>query len=310
MTGPCPAPAAPDEAAVAWFVRLRDPAADDAARREHGEWLAADPRHLRAWREVEALWSGLDGLAPQRSAPPVRRGPRWRAMALAASIAIACAGAWALAPVGLFADLRSGIGERSRMRLADGSDVELGSSSALSVRYDAAARRVVLHRGEAFFSVVSGDPRPFVVEAADARVTVVGTRFDVKVEDGVRVAVVEGVVTLSGGRAGPVRLVAGTGARFSAGTPSAPSPIDLDEATAWRDGRLVFQDRPLGQVVRDLERHRWGRILVLDDAVAGLPVTGSFQAARGDAALDTIAATLPVRIVRVTDLLTLILRAD
>ncbi|WP_170216313.1 FecR family protein [Allostella humosa] len=301
-----------EEDAIAWFVLLRDTDASRDDRARHAAWLAASPAHRAAWQDVGALWGGMDALAPanQNRPPPPRR--RHRAAALAACLLLACVGAWAVAPPGLFADERSGVGQRRTVSLADGSSVELGTASALSVHFDGSERRVVLHRGQGYFMVAPEADRPFVVEAAGGRVTAVGTEFDVKIIDddsrpSVAVAVAEGVVAVSAGRDGrSVRVGAGQGLRYGAALIGPPGAVDIAEATAWRSDRLVFHERPLGQVVRDLERYRWGRILILDPALAAIPVTGVFNARRTDAALDTIAATLPVRVVRVTDLLAIV----
>ena len=49
-----------DEAAVAWFVRLRDEEVTEADRAAFAVWLKADPAHERAWGELEAIWGALD----------------------------------------------------------------------------------------------------------------------------------------------------------------------------------------------------------------------------------------------------------
>jgi ferric-dicitrate binding protein FerR (iron transport regulator) len=77
-----------DEQAVRWFVRLRD---EEVASRElarFAAWLAADPRHRQAWREVEALRAGLDRLGSTRQAaasPPATTGAAVSATADAGS---------------------------------------------------------------------------------------------------------------------------------------------------------------------------------------------------------------------------------
>lgn len=304
---------APDEAALTWLVLLRDEAATAADRAGHAAWLAADPRHAAAWQAALRLWSELDQVGPiplVRVVPRPQRRSRVRAVALAATVMLACVGGWWAAPPGLFADARSGVGQRQTVTLPDGSSAELATSSALSIRFTERERRVVLHRGEALFTVVRDTGMPFVVDAADGRVRVTGTVFDVKLDEGTRevaVAVVDGTVEVSNAAAGaPRRVTAGQGLRYGPAGIGVPEGVDPANATAWRDDRLVFQNVPLGQVVRDLERYRWGRILVLDDALAAIPVTGVFNTRRIDAALETIARTLPVRLIRVTDLLALI----
>lgn len=309
------------EDAVTWFVLLRDAEVSSAERARFDAWLQADPRHRQAWAEVEGLWSGMDAMAPSVNAPipfPARRkSPTgWRRFAAAAAVLLlVAAGFWIAAPSGyregLFADYRTGAGESMTVTLPDGSTAMLGAASAMSVRYGAANRQVRLHHGEAYYAVTRDADRPFVVAAGAGRVAVVGTEFDVKFyEAQTTVAVAKGVVDVSGGTGAPVRLAAGQDVRYGQDTVSAVRGIDAANVGAWRGGRLVFQGATLGEVLRDLERYRPGRIVVTDEAIAGLPVTGAFDTSRPDAALDTIERTLPVKLVRLGDLLVLVRPAD
>ena len=83
-----------DEAAIAWFVRLRDEEATEADRTAFVAWLKADPAHERAWRELEAIWGALDRVAvppavtPRVVAGTTRHRPRafWRPLAAAAML--------------------------------------------------------------------------------------------------------------------------------------------------------------------------------------------------------------------------------
>lgn len=333
-----------EEAALAWFALLRDEAASLEQQARFADWLAADPRHRRAWRDVEALWGGLDGLgtelrrlgrarpaarAARRPARPAVRRARRRGLAAAAALLLlllgGAGGFWALQPPGfaaaLFADVRTGQGERRSLVLPDRSTVVLGAASSLSVAYDDSLRRVVLHGGAAFFSVAPDAGYPFVVEAGDGRVTATGTAFEVRAGGGgVAVEVAEGSVAVAppalaarsraDDLAGALALGAGQGLRYGTAGAGAPYPVAVADVAAWRDDRLVFEATPLGAVLADLERHRAGRILATDPAVAALPVTGVFDTRRPEAALETIERTLPVRLLRLTDLLILVRPAD
>ncbi|SMF13590.1 FecR family protein [Tistlia consotensis] len=307
-----------DEAAVAWFARLRDPEASAAERAACAAWLAADPAHRAAWSEVDALWHGLDGLEADFAALPTDRParPARRPLAVAAAIALllllaATAGLWTLQPpgfaAGLLADAQTGLGERRRIALPDGSSVVLAAASALSTDFEDGRRRVTLLRGEAFFSVAPHPDRPFVVEAGAGSVTVVGTAFDVALRGrGTSVSVASGRVAVTPEAGPPVRLSPGQGLRYGPEGAGAPYPVAAADIGAWREGRLVFEAAPLAEVLHDLERYRRGRILVTDPAIAALPVTGVFDTRRPEAALETIARSLPVRLLYLTDLLVLV----
>lgn len=82
--------------------------------------------------------------------------------------------------------------------------------------------------------------------------------------------------------------------------------VDVESDLAWRRGKLIFEDRPLQQVVADVNRYRSGTIRILDAKLMDLRVSGIFNIAEPDAVLTTITETLPVRAVRLTDYLVLL----
>ena len=310
------------DVAAEWFVRLRHDAVSEGDRAAFEAWRDADPAHANAYREMERLWAGLDQIElpaesrdhsePARAAA-ISRAPfgRRRALqrfAIAASVAaLACVGAYGLAPPGLFADHRTGFGEQRQIVLADGSTAHLNTASALAVDFTAGSRRVVLEAGEAYFEVATDSERPFIVESDDGRIEALGTAFSVKrADDAVEVIVTESKVAVSVPGEAAKRLAAGQGIRLSDSGLGEVINVDAATALAWRRGRMVFDNRPLGEVLAELGRYRQGRILVLDSAVETLPVTGSFSIADTDATLDAIERILPLRLRRLGDLLVLV----
>ena len=69
-------------------------------------------------------------------------------------------------------------------------------------------------------------------------------------------------------------VAAGQGVRLTEAGLGAVTDSVASTALAWRRSRLVFNNRPLGEMHAELETHRRGRIVILDDAVASIPVTG------------------------------------
>lgn len=310
-----------DEAAVTWFARLRDDAADADIHAQHAVWLAADPRHRGAWDDIGLLWSGMEEpvsetldreVGPDRvfaSVAPPRHGWRLasRHLARAAALFLAFGVLWTLTPSGLFADERTAVAEHRSVVLPDGSRVELAAFSAFSEDFLPRSRNVTLHGGEAYFSVAGNPRRPFRIAVGDGRIEVVGTAFNVKqADDAVTVSVAEGRVDVAGPSGSVVRLTAGQTVRYDRQGIGRPMTMDPANIALWRQDRLVFDNVPLTDVVRDLERYRRGRIVVIGKDVDGIRATGMFDIHRPDAALDTIARTLPVRVVHVTPLLVLI----
>ena len=309
-----------DEAA-AWFVRLRDEAAGDDDRAAFEAWRAADPAHAQAYREMEGLWSGLDRIERHRRVRSGSRRARTRTdgpnvpgrrrvlrRLAAASIAVAAGlGAYSLTPPGFLADHRTGPGEQGKIELADGSIAYLNTASALSVDFTADRRRIELHDGEAYFEVARDSARPFVVETDFGRIEALGTAFSVRSTGGTAAVIVtESKVAVSGATGDKAILSAGQSIGISDAGLGGMAQVNANRALAWRRGRLIFDNRPLGEVLAELERYRAGRIVILDGAVAALPVTGSFAIADTDSTLETIERILPVRLRRLSDLLVLV----
>lgn len=311
-----------DDEAVQWFVILRDEEATDDDRRRFDEWRRSNSEHEKAWHEVERLWGGLDLLADKhvpakarpsarraqhpatdvRAAPHARRRMLWKAIPLAACLALAVTLGWQMAPVGLMADYRSDVGERRTVHLDDGSVIELGTASAIDVSFDADRRNVKLLSGEAFFTVVRDPQRPFIVLAQDGRVEVLGTAFNVRIADGVAVAVTQNKVKVIAAGESAV-VTEGQIVHYDSTGVSAVMDADLDTVQAWRHNQLVFRDTPLNQVIAELRRYHRGHIQLLSGDAGNLRVTAVFDASRPDAALDTIAKSLNLSVYRATNLL-------
>jgi transmembrane sensor len=303
-----------EQHALAWLVRLHG-APTAADRRRFDAW-AADPANRAALDRAEALWRAtepsalslareeapaLDALmATARAQQPAVRPSRSRRFAIAtAALALIAGGASWLERPTLLADLSADVvtarGEQRRVTLADGSAVLLDADSALALRFGTDERRLRLLRGTAFFEVVPGTA-PFVVEAAEGEVRVLGTSFAVALAgEDTTVSVLSGRVEVAatGGR----RTVLGAGqqARYRGTSLSLPAALHPDAAFAWQEGRLVFHQATLRDVVAAIGRHRPGRILILDGALAERRVTGSFPAADTEAALASLQAILGFR---------------
>jgi transmembrane sensor len=305
------------ETAQQWFVLLQDDDVTQADRRRFAAWLAADPAHAQAWAETEQLWARMDAVVPALRARDAWQASRksgvqmsrrgWLKQAAAAALVLG-GGVGVAVSSDLFADHRTGLGERRSLKLADGSVVDLDADSALSVSFSAGQRRIELHRGRAFFQVAADPSRPFVVAANTGEIRALGTAFSVKIApDVVHVMVSEHAVAVSLG-GDTLRLDEGRALAYGSAGLGQAAPVDIVSQLAWRQDRLFFQEAPLREVVADLDRYRPGRILILEADLADLPVTGFFHAGQTEAALQTIEATLPVRLSRLTERLVVIRR--
>lgn len=300
------------DAAIDWLVQLHSGTADAETRRAFTTWRGLSAAHEAAAQEAEALWQGLGTAGAEvRSARRAGRRITRRGMiagGVVAGLGLAAAFSGPLRRQ-LSADYSTGVGEARSVVLPDGSTVWLNASSALSLDYSATRRGVQLIAGQGYFQVQADAARPFVVAAANGWTRAVGTAFDVDLRpDGVAVTVVEGVVAVgvAGGAAGGVTLHADQALHYGPQGLAAPQAVDPGIATAWRRGKLIFNRRPLVDVVGELQRHTHTRIVIVGGSLKALEVTGVFDLNDPQAVLETIEQTLPVRVLRLP-LLNLIL---
>jgi len=297
--------------ALEWFVLLQDKTVNADDRHAFSVWIGSDPAHRLAYERAKKLWQRFDTIKPEYDRIRQSKRPVSRRGVVLGSLAalVLLPGAFLISRHGLFATYQTGVGERRSFTLADGSSVELGTYSALSVDFSDDRRDLVLHRGQAFFQVVSDQSRPFVVSASGGTITALGTAFDVKLTDQVvTVSVVEHAVSIAFGQIDPVRLNEGWQITYGAEETSAPQNADRNIVEAWRNDRVIFEDVPLSRVLNELERYRRGKIFTTDTEIGNMPVTAIFDTRDAEAALTTIAETLPVRVLNGSGWITVVTR--
>ncbi len=299
-----------DEAAR-WFVRLQEAAVDVDARRQFEIWLDEHPQHRTEFECLQGVWKAADLVPSARllalcEEPPVRhkRRPILR-YAVAASVVAVALG------LGLFsglnqpspytAEFSTALGERRHVALPDGSVVDLDSRSRIQVRFEKNRRGIELTEGEAMFSVQHDSSRPFVVEAGSGKVTVTGTRFDVRRGSAdTRVVVEEGTVKVQGRSAADndfISLTAGLGTHVDAqGRVAAAYAVNPAELTAWRSGKLVFNNASLSEVAEQVSRYRDKPLKVASATVGNLRLTSVFKSDNTDALLKALPSILPVAV--------------
>jgi transmembrane sensor len=290
--------------AAEWTVRLAHGPLQSAERRAFEQWLVADPAHAAAFDHAQSIWAATSALkrAPGRlaDARPARVERGWARPAAAIGALGACAALavfWFGDPMlRLEADYSTAPGQQRDIALADGSHVQLDTASALAVRFDGRERRVELLAGEAYFTAAprtGAETRPFVVAAGDGTVTALGTQFMVQRDGGaVDVIAAEHLLSVSVA-SGALVLQPGQSVRYdSAHGLAAATEVDLQRATAWRRGRLIFDKVALADVVAALNRYRRGRIVIAGSALAERRVSGAFEVGDLDQALAAIVQEL------------------
>ena len=277
---------------------------------------------------------GPTGLSAPGNTSPPRTRRRVRVAAIAATVAAAAValGAW-LGISGGVPVYSTHAGEQRSFLLADGSRVTLNSASAVEVDLRKHRRVIYLLRGEALFQVSHDPARPFDVHADGGVVRAIGTEFNVDLRTHyAAVTVLQGRVAVmsaaqaslpvpaipfsSGGRVPAVRprmarfpapagsLILGVAQQVFI-TPhgvSAPRPVsDLAATTAWTRRQLVFEHRPLGEVVDELNRDGREHIVIDSAALRTRDVTGVIQLDDPGSLLEFLSDVPGVRIARERD---------
>jgi transmembrane sensor len=204
-------------------------------------------------------------------------------------------------------------GQRANIRLADGTRVVLAPDSKLRVAEDfgsATARDGGLHsrevslQGSAYFSVVHDETRPFLVRTSAGLARDLGTEFQVRAYKemrGMEVTVVSGLVSIERGAnsVSLARLARGDRATLSpAGDFTLAHSVNLGAATAWTEGKLVFDGTPLREVAIALARWYDLDVQLGDNSIAARHLALTLEDESPDVVLSMIALSLDLRVER------------
>ncbi len=303
------------EDAVDWLLRLQDRPDDPMLRAQFDAWLAKDPargeifeRARRAMGDASQLLKSDLDFAQRATHKPLLRA-RNVVAALLLTLGASAAFLAADGPMRLRADVITGTGQKQTLTLADGSKVELNAESAIAIDLEPNERRIRLLRGQAYFEVAADPARPFVVEAGNATTTALGTAFDINLsEDATRVTVTEHAVLVASliDHASRRLLENNQLSYDDDGRLGAIEPADTGMATAWRQGRIVFDNRPFSDVVEDIGRYIPGRIVIVQSGLAGRKISGSLDLGEPQAALASFAEAIGVKVTRLGPYLTIL----
>jgi transmembrane sensor len=311
-----------------------DLAAELYSRRQRGDWgpgleselqmrIATDPRFADAWRRVEGAWKTVGSFATspelmalreqaiartrrataRRWRYPGARSP-WKLAAALAGLAVALATAVQISPLGYRPGVyRTSLGEQRIVDLPDGSRVALDARTRLRVQFSQDARVITLTDGQAQFNVAQDPARPFKVLAGGRAIVALGTVFTVAYMDReVNVAMLEGkvaVVPEVRGSLAPIELAAGEGLHVTrSGETLVTRKADLEAATAWREGKIIFHSETLADAVARLNRYSRVRIEIQSAELAGMKVSGVFEAGDTAAFSEAVESYLPVTVDR------------
>ncbi|MGH7597970.1 MAG: FecR family protein [bacterium] len=186
------------------------------------------------------------------------------------------------------------------VELPDGSIVKLNSGSEIRFpkNFSDSARYVIL-TGEAYFEIIH-DNRPFYVNTGNAQIHVLGTKFGIWARDEqTRVTVREGRVSLRALTLPPAAAVELTANQTSIcrqqNPPEPLQTIDAGQLLGWLEGKIVFDQTSLTEVMAELQRVYNVTIELSDPALGQHTITGSFLHKPLESVLASICLTLDLQ---------------
>ena len=305
-----PTPAGPHSSTLAmdqaldWLIELDHP--NEEQVRQFHQWLAASPLNAQAFEKAQAIWNGpqvaqcaLTLAAPPKVSRLARLRPHWKPLATAAVLLLGLF-SFSNLPLRLQADHLTQVGERQRLQLEDGSKVLLNTNSAFSSDINDHQRVARLYQGEAFFEIPGNRGLPLELDAGPVKASVRDTTFAVRYLDGVaQVQVQRGDIDLRATHADQrLRLRAGESVRVGPQGFDQPARLDADKELAWVQGRLVFENCPLSQVLAELRRYYPGWIVNNNEHLAKVAVTGNY---RLDQPLDVVRSLAHITSARLSE---------
>ena len=278
--------------------------ATDAEVARLEQWVAADPAHreqfmeqkktwmlaglregteavdvAEAWREIDHLISEsakIHSLSP----PKKRSGQVWFRVA-AALLVLAVASIW----IWRSKDKMAGTNiatetEVVHQTLPDGSQITLNKYSSITYRErKGGGYREVALTGDAFFQVVRDTATPFIIQAQELEIEVLGTSFyvDARMEEKLTQVIVQsGSVAVRGGDQTMVLRDNETGTFDRNTRILSKTPNDDRNYLGWQTNTLTFEGSALDEVVFALNRHFHAQISIENPALKDCELTATY----------------------------------
>lgn len=191
-------------------------------------------------------------------------------------------------------NIQTPYGGKTQFTLPDGSVVWLNSGTTFSYPDRFENDRIVELDGEAYFEVEK-QKDPFIVKTSFGEVEVLGTSFNVKAyQEEVFVTTLEsGSVAFTNSLGKKAILEPGSQVVFSSNR-FFTQRVDTEIFTSWKDGKLIFRNEPLQNMITRLERWYNVDIRLEDERIKNLKYTGTIEMESFSEVLELIKVTTPI----------------
>jgi len=301
--------------AAAWLARIHSDEALESDIAAFRLWVTEDVRHQEAFDAVTSVWETVGGIRRLEYSGPLgdsnpQRNIRRRVIAGTAGLAVLLPVLWKVgrdywteqSPAASHETSKvyaTAIGEQRRVVLSDGSTATVDSDSSISVDARFASRTVRHLKGRVNFDVEHDPKHPFVVEAGETRVTALWTSFEVeRTEESLRVMLVSGsveVVPVVDDRSVPSVQLHSPGERLSLAQDRMirRDKVAVAAATAWQNGRLVFDNETVREAAAEMNRYSKRKIR-LEPGAEYFRISGNYRTADTEAFAMSLTELLPL----------------
>lgn len=185
-------------------------------------------------------------------------------------------------------------GGKTQFTLPDGSSVWLNSGSTLRYPGSFGNERVVELNGEAYFAVEK-QSSPFIVKTSYGKVEVLGTEFNVKAYEGEAFVTTleKGSVVFTSNQGKYVTLQPGTQVVFDSKNLTT-AKVETEIFTSWKDGKLIFRNEPLQNIITRLERWYNVDVELKDNKLKDLKFNGTIEMETFSEVLELIKVTTAI----------------
>lgn len=185
-------------------------------------------------------------------------------------------------------------GGKTQFTLPDGSWVWLNSGSTLRYPGSFGNERVVELNGEAYFAVEK-QSSPFIVKTSYGKVEVLGTEFNVKAYEGEAFVTTleKGSVVFTSNQGKYVTLQPGTQVVFDSKNLTT-AKVETEIFTSWKDGKLIFRNEPLQNIITRLERWYNVDVELKDNKLKDLKFNGTIEMETFSEVLELIKVTTAI----------------
>ena len=181
-------------------------------------------------------------------------------------------------------EVEAPLGAQTRLRLPDGTLVVLNAGSRLVYPQDFGVdNREVELSGEGYFEVERNEKLPFHVQTPSLSVRVLGTKFnfrDYPNDEEAVVSLLEGKVALGNRLRAEAEMILLPDEQVTLDKAEGcmkKESTKVKNSLGWTSGRLFFDEMPLPEVVKILERSYDVHIIFATDSLRNLRFYGSFS---------------------------------